>query len=200
VLDQTQLQHAMFPLGGYTKPEVRQMARKFGLPVANRRDSMDLCFLGKGDYRDFLRRNAPQTQNPGPIVDTAGNPLGEHQGLANYTIGQRKGLGIAAPQPYYVIAKDTRHNTLVVGGRAQMGQSELTARNVNWISGSPPSQEVRAHVMIRYKATPKLATVIPQEGDQAQVIFDEPLRDITPGQAAVFYQEDICLGGGIIAA
>lgn len=198
VLGQEQLRHALFPLGEYTKPQVRELARQFNLPVANRAESQDLCFLGDGDYRQFLMRRAPQVQQPGPIVNRAGEVLGQHQGLAFYTIGQRKGLGIAAPEPLYVLGKDSARNALVVGVQAELGQSELTAAGVNWVSGKPPQGSLRVQARIRYKARDAQATVIPLAGGRAHVRFDEPLRDITPGQAVVFYQDDVCLGGGVI--
>jgi tRNA-uridine 2-sulfurtransferase len=198
VLNQSQLKHALFPLGDYTKSEVRQMARDFNLPVAERSESQDLCFLGKGDYREFLQRHAPQVEEPGPILNRQGQPLGQHQGLAFYTIGQRKGLGLASPLPLYVLEKDTRQNALIVGTREELGQSELLAQGVNWISGTPPAGPFRAEVKIRYRAREAWARVTPLEEAGAAVSFDEPVRDITPGQAAVFYEDDLCLGGGLI--
>lgn len=198
VLGQQQLAHALFPLGGYTKVEVRQLARDFDLPVADRADSQDLCFLGNGDYREFLARHAPEVTNPGPIYSSSGERLGAHRGLAFYTIGQRKGLGIAAPHPLYVLDKDREGNALIVGSGDELGRSELTAAEVNWTSGRPPAAPLRAQVMIRYKARLVNALVAPQGEDCVHVRFDEPLRDITPGQAAVFYQDERVLGGGII--
>jgi tRNA-uridine 2-sulfurtransferase len=198
VLGQEQLSHALFPLGEYTKPQVRQMARELGLPVAERPDSQDLCFLGSQDYRSFLLRNAPGAENPGPILASDGRTLGQHRGLAFYTIGQRKGLGIASSVPLYVLAKDRQHNALVVGPLAELGQRELVAARINWIAGQPPEAPLRAQVKIRYTATPAWATITPLAHERAQVLFDEPVRDITPGQAAVFYHHEICLGGGII--
>jgi tRNA-uridine 2-sulfurtransferase len=198
VLGQAQLRHALLPLGELTKPEVRKLARKFNLPVAERADSQDLCFLGSGDYRQFLLRHAPEVQQPGPIRNRQGETLGEHTGLAFYTIGQRKGLGIASPQPLYVLEKDAQRNTLIVGSQDELGSKALIARGINWISGSPPEGERRLQVKIRYKARDAWARVVPLKGDRARVQFDEPVRDITPGQAAVFYDGDICLGGGII--
>lgn len=198
VLSQEQLRHAMFPLGEYTKPEVRQLAREFKLPVAERAESQDLCFLGSEDYRSFLLRNAPSVQNPGPILNRSGIKLGEHQGLAFYTIGQRKGLGIASQAPLYVLGKDMTRNALIVGEQADLGASELTATNVNWISGNPPETPLRVQVKIRYKAEPAWAMIGLLDDHRVQVKFEAPLRDITPGQAAVFYQDDQVLGGGII--
>ena len=198
VLNQEQLAHAMFPLGVYPKSQVREMAAEFDLPVAERSDSQDLCFLGNGDYREFLLRNAPQVTNPGPIVTLAGEQLGEHQGLAFYTIGQRKGLGIAAPHPLYVVEKNRENNALVVAPQEQLGRAELSTQAVNWITGKPPQKPLRVSVKIRYKSIEVNGIVTPQEDGGSTVKFTENLRDITPGQAAVFYNGEVCLGGGII--
>lgn len=198
VLQQDQLAHAMFPLGEYTKPEVRQMARGFGLPVAERADSQDLCFLGNGTYSDFLIRNIPEVAQSGPILSRADDELGQHNGLAFYTIGQRRGLGIAAPQPLYVIRKDMARNALIVGTLDELGQNELHAHSVNWIAGAPPDDAIRAEIKIRYKARPAWGVVTPLENQRVHIQLDENLRDITPGQAAVFYMGEVCLGGGII--
>ena len=198
VLGQKQLAHALFPLGEYTKPQVRQLARDFSLPVAERAESQDLCFLGDGDYRSFLLRNFPQVRNQGRIINRQGETLGEHQGLAFYTIGQRKGLGISSPVPLYVLDKDPEQNSLIVGTQDELGRSELVALNLNWVSGSPPASTLRAQIKIRYKAREAWGTVTPIEDGSAHVRFDAPVRDITPGQAAVFYDGEVCLGGGII--
>ncbi len=198
VLRQEQLRHALFPVGGYHKTEVRDLAQRFGLPVASKHDSQDLCFLADGNYRRFLRQYAPDAVRPGPIMTTAGDILGQHTGLPDYTIGQRKGLGISYAEPLYVLAKDTARNALIVGTIAELGQTALAARDVNWISGEPPAEPLRAEVKIRYKARPAAATVTPLPGDRVHVRFDAPLRDIAPGQGAVFYDGDRCLGGGII--
>jgi tRNA-specific 2-thiouridylase len=200
VLNQEQLNHALFPLGEYTKSQVREMAHDFGLPVANRPDSQDLCFLGNGDYRSFLIRNQPEVQKPGPILNVEGRRLGLHQGLAFYTIGQRRGLGIASPIPLYVVEKDLSNNTLIVGTKAALGKDSFEATNVNWVSGVPPEGPFRAEVKIRYKAAYAWGTVAPLGDDKVKTQLDEPLRDITNGQAAVFYDGEICLGGGIIEA
>ncbi|MEW5868289.1 MAG: tRNA 2-thiouridine(34) synthase MnmA [Chloroflexota bacterium] len=198
MLNQEQLAHTLLPLGGYSKAQVREMARRFGLPVAERPDSQDLCFLGEGDYRSFLSRHAPQVEAPGTILTQSGESLGEHRGLAFYTIGQRKGLGLSAPQPLYVLAKDLQRNALIVGRLEELGGQELTAAEVNWIAGQAPKQPVRAQAKIRYKAQPEWAQVTPLEGQRAQVRFERRLRDITPGQAVVFYDGETCLGGGTI--
>ena len=198
VLNQDKLKHALFPVGDYTKPEIRAIAEKHGLPTATRKDSQDLCFLAGDDYRNFLQRNAAEMLKPGEIVTRDGKSIGEHNGLANYTIGQRKGLGVASPVPLYVLGKDAVKNTVIVGMREELGSRELTARDVNWLSGEMPSESFRAEVKIRYTAKEAEASVTPINGNQAQVQFDAPQRDITAGQAAVFYQGDLIIGGGII--
>jgi tRNA-uridine 2-sulfurtransferase len=198
VLNQSDLRQTLLPVGEYTKPAVRDLALKFKLPVAARADSQDLCFLANRDYREFLRRNAPQAARPGVIQNASGEPVGEHQGLAFYTIGQRKGLGLASAEPLYVIKKDIASNVLVVGTEDQLGQQELTAVDVNWVAGQPPEGPLRVQAKIRYKAVEVWATVTPRPDSTAHVVFDQPLRDITPGQRAVFYQDEECLGGGTI--
>lgn len=198
VLGQEKLKHALFPVGDYPKPEIRAIAERFGLPTASRKDSQDLCFLAGDDYRNFLQRNAPEMLKPGSIETLDGKVIGEHNGLANYTIGQRKGLGVASPVPLYVITKHASRNTLIVGTQEQMGTCELTARDVNWVSGETPSEAFHAEVKIRYTAKEVPAWVTPMDGNQAHVRFDAPVRDATKGQAAVFYQEERMLGGGII--
>jgi tRNA-specific 2-thiouridylase len=232
MLTQTQLMHTLFPLGEFTKDQTREMARQFGLNVAEKHESQDLCFIADGDYRAFLRRRIPSALTPGEIVDTHGNVIGTHEGLGLFTIGQRKGLGIAIGEPLYVIALDAVTNRVVVGEADELGKRELFAGNVNWIAGEPPSQKIRVTAKIRYRASEMAATVFPlslraersnpqlTEGDcfvtsfdstknhrsaqnaphtdSVRVAFDTPLRDITPGQAVVFYDGNKCLGGGII--
>lgn len=197
-LHQNNLARTLFPLGGYTKPQVREMARKLGLPVAEKPDSQDLCFLGVDDYRNFLLRHAPEVEKPGPIYTVDGVLVGEHRGLAFYTIGQRKGLGVASPDPLYVVAKDGQRNALLVGKADRLGSCGLNASDVNWIAGEPPVAPFCSQVKIRYKAQPAWAQVTPSGPDRAQVQFEQPVRDITPGQVVVFYVEEECLGGGII--
>jgi len=197
-LSQSQLARTLLPLGELTKSEVRRLARQFGLPVAERSDSQDLCFLAGGDYRPFLLRHAPHTASPGPIYSVDGRLLGQHQGLAFYTIGQRKGLGFSAGAPYYVISKDLAQNALIVGLLEQLGSDQLSLADVHWIAESAPPEPFRASVKIRYTAQPAWAQVTPLAGGRAALHFEHPLRDITPGQSAVFYQDDLCLGGGVI--
>lgn len=207
ILSQEQLAHSMFPLGEFTKEQTRELAKKFGLRVASKDDSQDLCFIADGNYRNFMRRNRPDSLVAGPILDTDGNRLGTHTGLPDYTIGQRKGLGIAAPEAFYVTALDASRNALIVGHADELGKRELIAHNVNWIppalgpSRSLAKLPLRANVKIRYRSIEHPATITAMDGgsgDTVRVQFDAPLRDITPGQAAVFYRDDQCLGGGII--
>lgn len=197
-LNQEQLSKTLLPLGHFEKLEVRRLAKDFGLPVADRKDSQDLCFIGYDDYRSFLMRHAPEVNMPGPILDIHGQEIGVHQGLAFYTIGQRKGLGISESHPLYVIDKDHEQNALIIAKRGDLGRSELIADEVNWIDGTCPETPFRAMVKIRYTASSVWATVLPISKEKVEVKFDNPLFDITPGQAAVIYNQEICLGGGII--
>lgn len=199
VLTQDRLRQVMFPVGDYAKPDVRRMAEAMGLPVAQKHDSQDLCFLADGDYRRFLRAHAPDAIRPGPILRRDGSEIGQHTGLPHYTTGQRKGLGISHPEPLYVLGTDPARNALIVGTADELGRRHLIAGRVNWIAGSPPGGSFRADVKIRYTAHPAPALVTPLDDGRAAVEFDAPVRDITAGQSAVFYEGDDCLGGGIIA-
>ena len=199
VMGQAELAQVKFPVGEFAKTEVRQMATELGLPVAQKSDSQDLCFLGDGDYRRFLGQHAPDVSQAGPILTRGGEKLGEHKGLPFYTIGQRKGLGFSAPQPMFVIDKDVAQNALIVGTRAEVGRTTLQVRGVNWVAGIPPKMPALTQVKIRYKAKEMPATLTPTENGQVAVAFETPLAGITPGQGAVFYDGDVCLGGGLIA-
>ncbi len=198
VLTQTQMAQTWLPLGDYKKSDVRALAKRFGLSVAEKAESQDLCFLGNQDYRDFLVRYSPDLAKPGLIVNQSGEVLGEHRGLAFYTIGQRKGLGVAASEPLYVIEKAVTDNMLIVGSAQSLGRTVMEIAGFNWISGSPPAGFFRAEVKIRYKASPAWATVTLMDSEKSRVQFDYPQRDITPGQRAVFYQDELVLGGGTI--
>lgn len=200
MLTQAQLAHALFPVGHLTKEEVRRLARERGLLVAEKRESQELCFLGDGDYRPFLARHAPHALIPGPILDLDGRQVGQHQGLPLYTIGQRKGLGIALGEPRYVVAMDVARNALVVGPAEALQSQTLVARQVNWIAGSPPDSPIRVRAKIRYRAADVWATASPLANGRVRLVFDQPQRAVTPGQAVVMYQGDVCLGGGIIEA
>jgi tRNA-specific 2-thiouridylase len=198
VLGQKELAHALWPLGDMTKPQVRELAQKFKLSVAEKVESQDLCFLANGDYRDFLTRHAPAGSiHPGEIRDTSGKVLGEHQGLPFYTIGQRKGIGLAASEPLYVIALDAADNAVIVGTKHELGRRDCTARDMHYVSGLHPIEPFRASAKIRYKAREAAVTVRPQ-GKRVQIEFDELQRDITPGQGLVLFDGDIVVGQGFI--
>lgn len=198
MLTQDQLDRTILPLGEMTKTEVRDQARQMGLTIADRPDSQDLCFLGDGNYRDFLERFAPESSNPGEIVDQSGSVLGQHEGLAFYTIGQRKGIRVAAAEPYFVVGKDTQNNRLIVGFAERVGRQVLVAKGVNWISGEPPGTGMIYDVMIRYRSHPVPAQLMTVGLDDFRLEFMEKVRGITPGQVAVLYQDERCLGGGVI--
>ncbi|PWH17833.1 MAG: tRNA 2-thiouridine(34) synthase MnmA [Anaerolineae bacterium] len=199
VLTQEKLKQALFPVGHYPKSEIRAMAERMGLAAAKRPDSQDLCFLAGDDYRNFLQRHAPHLNRPGDIMTRDGRVLGQHTGLANYTIGQRKGLNLASSVPLYVLEKRAAENILVVGPAQELGTQELLAHNVNWTSGTVPTAPFYAMIKSRYTARETPGWVTPLDGgNRVHVRFDLPQRDITPGQAAVFYQDDLVLGGGII--
>jgi tRNA-specific 2-thiouridylase len=200
VLGQAELAAALFPVGDYTKAEVRALARERGLPVAAQRDSQDLCFLGDGDYRAFLQRHAPEALRPGPVVDLAGRPLGEHAGLPLYTIGQRKGLPVQAREPLYVIAIEPERNTLVVGPRAALERRALIAEGMHYVAGRAPAGPVEVTARVRYKGAELAARLTPLEAGHARIDFAAGLQAITPGQGVVCYDGERVLGGGIIVA
>ena len=198
VVGQRELAHILFPVGEYSKPQVRELARKFNLPVASKADSQDLCFVGDGDYHRFLREYAKRPFPPGPILNLDGQQIGEHTGLPFYTIGQRKGLYISAPEPLYVLKKEIAQNALIVGTRRHLERHELTAQRVNWIDGAPPSAPLPVQIKIRYKAKAVDGVVTALENGRCHVHFNQPVIGITAGQGAVFYDGDRCLGGGTI--
>jgi tRNA-specific 2-thiouridylase len=181
-----------------TKAEVRAYAIRRGLPVAQKPDSMELCFIPAGDYRPFIARHAREGTAPGPIVDSHGRVLGRHGGLAFYTIGQRHGLGLAVGEPYFVTRLDRERNAVVVGPVRELLSRELVAREVTFVAGHPPAPLFACRVRVRYKAAEVPAQVEVMGVRQARVTFAEPQRALTPGQAVVFYQGDEVLGGGII--
>jgi tRNA-uridine 2-sulfurtransferase len=197
-LGQSQLEQTLFPLGEYTKAEVREMARKRNLRVAERPESQDLCFVSSQDFPGFLNKYLSKSLQPGNILNREGKILGKHQGLSQYTIGQRKGLHIAATRPLYVISKNVQANTLLVGFEEELGRMELIASHVSWISGNPPNKPIHALVKIRYKAEFAPALLTPLQNGTIHAQFESSLRDITPGQFAVFYDSERVLGGGVI--
>ncbi|KAF3887728.1 MULTISPECIES: tRNA 2-thiouridine(34) synthase MnmA [Nostocales] len=196
-LSQDLLAGSVFPLGEMLKADTRRVAADHGLKTADKPESQDLCLVeSNGSMRAFLDKYlAPKK---GDIVDTAGKVLGQHEGIHHYTIGQRKGLGIAAPEPLYVISLDAVNNRVVVGDRTKATQPECTVAQVNWVSIAEPSSPIRAEAQVRYRSTPVPVTVIPLENSRVRIVFDEPQFSITPGQAAVWYDGEKVLGGGII--
>jgi tRNA-specific 2-thiouridylase len=203
-LTQPQLARTLFPLGGMIKSQVRELAKDLGLPVAEKSDSQEICFVPNGDYAAFINayfaeQGIDPAETQGEIVDTAGHVLGTHAGTHHFTVGQRRGLRVAAPEPLYVIATEPATQRVVVGrGDALMRQS-LTAREVNWLSIAAPQGPRPAQVKIRNKHAAAQATLIPSGDDsRIEVQFEQPQRAVTPGQAAVFYDGDLVLGGGWI--
>ena len=199
MLPRNYLAHTLLPLGEMTKNEVRQKSLQLVLPSASRADSQDLCFLGDMDYRDFLRKHSSLKFEPGDIVDSTGNILGQHGGLPMYTIGQRKGLRIANSLPYYVIAKDISKNRLIVGHIEHKINSSFVVSQTNWLLDHDIGERFECTIKVRYKSSSESARVIVGKGLTAvvEILTRKPI-DITPGQAAVFYQDKLCLGGGII--
>lgn len=201
MLDQATLAHTLLPIGEHPKTRVRELAAQMGLLTANKPESMDICFIPSGDYRNFIKKHGsgnPDNFIPGPILDVAGTLVGQHNGLPFYTIGQRKGLGLATGAPLYVVDMDTESNTLVVGPQDALLKDDLTAGEVSYTIASPPTQPFRAAIKVRYRAPEVAATVTPLADARAYVSFDVPQRAITPGQAVVFYDGDRVLGGGTI--
>lgn len=203
-LTQEQLSRTLFPLGGMRKPEVRELARELGLPVAEKNDSQEICFVPNGDYASFMdaylrEQGIDPEVTSGDIVDSSGRVLGRHEGTHQFTVGQRRGLRVAAPEPLYVIATEPAAQRVIVGSNRELQRRRLVAREVNWISIARPTEERRAQVKIRNKHEAAPATLIPNEDtSRVTVEFDIPQRAITPGQAAVFYHGDLVLGGGWI--
>ena len=199
MLQQADLARLMFPIGEYTKPEVRAMAAERGLASADRPESQDICFVPGGDYRNLLREERADSLRPGPIVDLAGRELGRHQGLPLYTIGQRRGLGIAAEQPLYVTALDAARNAVVVGPQAALDRHTLDATQVTFVSSEWPDAPFDCQAQIRSHAAPVEARVTPGAPGHIHVEFARPQRAVSPGQAVVLYDGDVVLGGGRIS-
>ena len=198
MLSQSQIRKSLLPLGTWTKEVVRDKALDLGLTAVEQRESQDLCFISAGDYRDFLERYAPEPIQPGDIVNVNGEVVGQHQGLPFYTIGQRKGIRLAAKEPYYVIEKNPSRNLLVVGYAHQTFQQGLIAEKPNWISGVPPKIGEVYEVMVRYRAKPVPAVLSSVTSEEFRLKFNQDVRGITPGQVAVIYFGQACLGGGRI--
>ncbi len=202
-LTQEQLSRTLFPLGGMTKPEVRQLAVDFELAVAGKPESYEICFVPNGDYAGFIdaylnEKGAGAVDAQGAIVHEDGRKLGNHAGAHRFTVGQRKGLGIAAPEPLYVISTDPKSQTVTVGGNDSLLRSTLVARDINWISWAGLEAPARVDVRIRNRHVPSPAELVPLPGGRVEVRFDVPQRAVTPGQGAVFYSGDLVVGGGWI--
>jgi len=199
MLQQDELSRLIFPLGGFTKAQVRAMAAERGLATAYKPESMDICFIPDNDYRRFLREERPESMRPGPITDRRGNVLGQHKGLPLYTIGQRKGLGITGKEPLFVTEIDTARNLLIVGPLEELSRTELQAENVSFVDGRWPRASFRCLAQIRAHGAPAPVLVEPVEEGLLQLRFDEGQRAVSPGQAVVLYDGDVVLGGGRIA-
>jgi tRNA-specific 2-thiouridylase len=198
-LSQAQLARVLLPIGDLTKPEVREIARRRGLPIADKAESQETCFAPLGDYPEFLAERAPRAFRPGPIKDRTGRVVGEHKGIGNYTVGQRRGLGVSAPEPLYVIAIDAPRNSIVVGRDKDLYCDSLMASEVRFVSGEKMGgNPMPVKAKIRYKHPEAKALVIPVMGRRVRVEFGRPQRAITPGQSVVFYDRQTVLGGGII--
>jgi tRNA-specific 2-thiouridylase len=198
-LTQDQLAHALFPVGHLRKAEVRDVARRLGLTVADKPDSHEICFIPDGDAAGFVDRRLGDEDRTGEIVDSAGKVVGRHRGIHRLTVGQRKGLGLATGTPMYVLKLEPAESRVVVGTRDELGGRSLTARSVNWISGTAPDGPRRLTARIRHRHTDAPALVSPQGTQEASVEFDDPQMAITPGQAVVFYDDEEVVGGGWIS-
>jgi len=203
-LTQGQLAHALFPLGEMSKAEVRGVARRYNLAVAEKAESQEICFVPDGDYAGFIDRyleaegEVERTPGAGEIVNTRGATVGAHNGIHRYTVGQRRGIGISNPLPLYVVGIDSAQNKVIVGEGEELLSREFTAAGVNWIAFDAPVEAVRAEVRVRYRHTAVSAIIEPLNENRVRVTFDDPQRAITPGQATVFYRGDEVLGGGWI--
>ncbi len=198
VMTQERLGAAMMPLGEHTKTETRRLAAELRLSVADKPESQDICFVPFKRYTEFIERYAPEVLQPGPIVDTSGTVVGEHRGIALHTVGQRRGLGVAAGQPVFVTGLDPATNTVTVGSAEELLRTTCSLEEVNWIAGEPPQGPVHVMAKARYRSQ-EVACTVELQASGAQVEFDEPQRAITPGQALVLYDGEYVVGGGTIA-
>ena len=202
-LTQEQLSRTLFPLGGYTKPEVRALAREHGLALAEKPDSQEICFIPGGDYKRFIDAYLEEQEEAlpdtaGALVTAGGAEIGAHTGIHNFTVGQRKGLGLSGPDPLYVIQIDAGSNRVTVGTEAELKRERFLARGLNWVSMPRPEGELRVEAKIRHRHEPAPATLRVSGEDEVEVIFEVPQRAVTPGQSAVFYRGDLVVGGGWI--
>lgn len=197
-LTQEQLAHTLFPLGGMSKSEAREIAQNQGFVNARKHDSQDICFVPDGDYVAFMERYTGKSYEPGDFLDLSGNVVGRHQGAVRYTLGQRKGLGLAMGAPVYVCAKDMERNTVTVGPNEALYSTTLIAENWNWFPFPALESPIRVAAKARYNQQPQSAVVYPEANGAARVVFDAPQRALTPGQAVVLYDGDMVVGGGTI--
>ena len=200
-MNRATLEHTMLPIGDMEKPAVRKLAEEFGLPTYNKPDSQEICFVPDQDYAGLLKRRAPQTMKAGAIVDTAGTVVGEHGGHQHFTIGQRKGIGLARPFPLYVVGIEAAINRVIVGGKEELLRTTAIANQINVLAQralDATAEPLRCTAKIRYNAQPQPATMLRTGDDEIRIVFDEPQSAITPGQAAVCYDGDVVLGGGWI--
>ena len=199
-LSQEQLSHTMFPLGEMSKAEARAIAEAQGFVNARKHDSQDICFVPDGDYVAFMERYTGKYYEPGDFLDLQGKVVGRHKGAVSYTLGQRKGLGLAMGAPVYVCAKDMEKNTVTVGPNEALFSTTLRANDWNWFPFPDLSEPLRVSAKARYNQQPQSATVYPEDDGFARVLFDEPQRALTPGQAVVLYDGDLVVGGGTITS
>lgn len=199
-MTQEQLAHTLFPLGGLKKSEVRQIAQEQEFRNADKHESQDICFVVDGDYKKFIESYTNKTYPEGDFIDENGNVLGKHKGLISYTTGQRKGLGIAHESPLYVKSKDMEKNTITLSEEKGLYSTSFYVNNLNWIAFDKLTQPVKVKAKIRYRQSEQPAVIYPHDEESVKVVFDEPQRAITTGQAAVFYDGDIVVGGGTISS
>jgi len=202
-LTQAQLSRTLFPLGGMMKPEVRQLAQRHGLALAQKPDSQEICFIPGGDYKQFLtayleEQGEEMPDTAGELVASNGEVIGRHAGISNFTVGQRKGLNVSSPSPLYVLNIDPASNRVMVGADAELPSDKLRANRLNWISIAELKGPMRVKAKIRHRHEPSWATLEPAGADEVRATFDQPQRAVTPGQSAVFYDGDEVVGGGWI--
>lgn len=197
-LTQQQLSHTIFPLAGLTKDEVREISRNLLLPVTNRPESQEICFIPDKDYADFVENYLSIVALPGPILDKNGNTIGQHHGITHYTIGQRKGLGITSPEPLYVTGINQKDNTITVGTKEQIFSHEMIVSEINWVAFDQPDHPIKVQARARYRAPDAEAIITPINEKEIYIKFSTPQLAVTPGQSVVFYDNDILIGGGVI--
>ncbi|KAF0133598.1 MAG: tRNA-specific 2-thiouridylase [Candidatus Saganbacteria bacterium] len=197
-MTQKSLAHTLFPLGDLTKKDVRKLALIFKLPVAEKKESQEICFVEDNNYSNFIKEKFPKIEKPGLIIDKTGKAVGEHNGIIHYTVGQRKGIGAHKGTPKYVVEINNKNNSIIIGDQKDLLKTELTAENVSFISGKFPTDPINLSAKIRYNSKETEAVLYPESKNKAKIIFKSPQRAVTPGQSVVFYNREEVLGGGII--